>query len=55
MRCLNAGGIIYEGFLEDTLAAFVMKTFPEFEVDKEVKAGSVVDLWLFDSTFLIID
>jgi hypothetical protein len=53
---LNAGGIIYEGFLEDTLAAFVMKTFPEFEVDKEVKAGSVVDLWLVpDSTFLIID
>lgn len=53
---LNAGGVIYEGFLEDTLAAFVMKTFPEFEIDKEVKAGSVVDLWLVsDSTLLIID
>lgn len=53
---LNAGGIIYEGFIEDTLAALVMKTFPEFEIDKEVKAGSVVDLWLVpDSTFLIID
>ena len=53
---LNAGGIIYEGFLEDTLAALVMKTFPEFEIDKEIKAGSVVDLWLVpDSTFLIIN
>ena len=53
---LNAGGIIYEGFLEDTLAALVMKTFPEFEIDKEIKAGSVVDLWLVpDSTLLIIN
>ncbi|MAZ97400.1 MAG: hypothetical protein CMP53_07760 [Flavobacteriales bacterium] len=53
---LNAGGIICEGTLEDTLEAFVLKTFPEFEIDREVKAGSVVDLWLVpDSTFLIID
>lgn len=53
LSSLNEGAVIYQGVEEDTLGAFVLKTFPAFEENVEVKAGSAIDLWLVsDSTLL---
>ena len=50
---LNEGAVIYQGVESDTLGAFVLKTFPAYEMDVQVKAGSAIDLWLVsDSTLL---
>ena len=50
---LNEGAVIYQGVEFDTLGAFVLKTFPAYETDVQVKAGSAIDLWLVsDSTLL---
>ena len=43
---LNLGATIIDGEINDTAAAFVLRQFPEFQIDAEVPVGSSVDLWL---------
>lgn len=43
---LNSGAIMYSGAITDTSAAIVQRTFPEYELDLQVGAGSSVDIWL---------
>ena len=43
---LNLGATIIDGEINDTSSAFVLRQFPEFQMDAEVPVGSAVDLWL---------
>ena len=43
---LNLGATIIDGEINDTSAAFVLRQFPEFQLDAEVPVGSSVDFWL---------
>jgi beta-lactam-binding protein with PASTA domain len=43
---LNLGATIIDGEINDTSSAFVLRQFPEFQMDAEVPVGSSVDLWL---------
>lgn len=50
---LHFGAVVYEGEINDTLGAFVLKQSPTFDLDVQVFAGSPVDIWLVaDSTLL---
>jgi len=43
---LNEGALIFVDEIEDTAGAFIMKQYPEYDLEVEVGAGSAVDLWL---------
>jgi len=43
---LNEGALIFVDEMEDTASAFIMKQYPEYDLEVEVGAGSAVDLWL---------
>ena len=50
---LNSGAIIYTGTTTDSMGAAVLKTFPEYELDLQVEAGSSVDLWLASDSIAV--
>lgn len=50
---LNSGAIIYTGTTTDSMGAAVLKTFPEYELDLQVGAGSSVDLWLASDSIAV--
>ena len=50
---LNSGAIIYTGTTKDSMGAAVLKTFPEYELDLQVEAGSSVDLWLASDSIAV--
>jgi beta-lactam-binding protein with PASTA domain len=50
---LNSGAIIYTGTTTDSMGAAVLKTFPEYELDLQVGAGSAVDLWLASDSIAV--
>ena len=41
---------IIDGEIKDTSSAFVLRQFPEFQMDAEVPVGSSVDLWLTEDS-----
>mgnify|MGYP002793457723 CR=1 FL=1 len=48
---LNEGAVLIDPEVVDTANAYIWKQFPEFDLDQELPAGSLVDLWLTaDST-----
>jgi beta-lactam-binding protein with PASTA domain len=47
---LNLGATIIDGEIKDTSSAFVLRQFPEFQMDAEVPVGSSVDLWLTEDS-----
>jgi len=50
---LNEGGIVYQGVESDTMGSYILKSFPVYEPDAQVKVGSAIDLWLVSDATLL--
>ncbi|MEY2962838.1 MAG: hypothetical protein RL754_99 [Bacteroidota bacterium] len=50
---LSKGAVVFTGEIIDTPGAFIMRQSPEFELDRQLPAGSSVDLWLVSDSTLV--